>query len=203
MAAPNLFQQWLTGSGSYAAGVALYAQHGPSAVLKRMFALGPTPFNQKKLREALEALASAPAPTMRRGPSATPPPEYRALIDERIRSFREAQHLQARLELLPNDAERLAAAIRIRDIFDRNEAIWTAIQHYELHGHLPAPTPTVDPAAIPPLPNTISGLVKRRNTLRTYISSKRGDADKEALWRAEMAQIEDALREDENDVDNA
>lgn len=191
---------WLAGPRDYAAGVALYARCGTNELLKRTLNSGPTPFNIRKLAEVLEQLAATPAPDVAAAPvpGAAPvalvddPPEVQALIAERTTGFKEGARLQSQLELMATDDERLEAAIRIREIIDRNEQIWHALEHYKATGLLPAP-PAAETVVVRPMPEAPAAQLRRRNTLRTYISDGRGTPEKQAAWRAEMEALNEAL----------
>jgi hypothetical protein len=53
----NDIKAWLVSNRDYAAGVKLYDKHGSSTVLKRMFAIGKTTYNENKLRQELVTLS--------------------------------------------------------------------------------------------------------------------------------------------------
>ncbi|MCX2473564.1 hypothetical protein OQZ33_04385 [Pedobacter sp. MC2016-05] len=54
------FNAWLQSGQNYDVGLALYAKHGQSDFLKKLFADGPTPFNKSKLVAELSKLAPTP-----------------------------------------------------------------------------------------------------------------------------------------------
>jgi DNA repair exonuclease SbcCD ATPase subunit len=53
--------QWLDKRGGYAAGAALYLEHGQNLLLKRLFALPANEFREYKLRKEMEALVKPKA----------------------------------------------------------------------------------------------------------------------------------------------
>ncbi|HEX8507052.1 MAG TPA: hypothetical protein VF630_16940 [Hymenobacter sp.] len=121
-------RQWLEGEErDYAAGVALYAAHGRSQVVRRVLAFGETAFNRDKLVQELQKLANvivndgvnvrvtAPADTADRAAIVDKAP---AVDPQRRDWFAERNHLHAQLGLVATDRERLEMSLRILELGD-------------------------------------------------------------------------------------
>ena len=192
----NAFQAWLDSEQDFAQGAQLYAQHLEARpALVGLFArAGANAVTTSQLVQEMERLApSSPAavtsPTSAAAPgTAAPaapelPPELAPLVEERLALFKEASHLHGTLRLLATDEERRLAACTIKKNFRRIDEIWDTQAYHAEHGGLPPAVATVvvedDPAA----------WTRRRNTLRTYLSSQRGTREKRAGWQAELAEL--------------
>ena len=197
----NAFQAWLDSEQDFTQGVQLYAQHPEArpALVGLLQRAGANSVTTSQLVQEMERLApTSPAAVTSPAPAAAPvvpgatpelPPELAPLVEERLALFKEASHEHGTLRLLPTDEERFKAACTIKKNFRRIDAIWDAQAYHAEHGGLPPPVQLVvaedDPAA----------WTKRRNTLRTYLSSKRGTREKQAEWRAELDDLERRLRQ--------
>jgi hypothetical protein len=193
------FQAWLDSEQDFTQGVQLLAQHPEArpAVLALLHRSGPGPFTSKQLVQEVERLvAEQPTPppaaaAANAAAAATTSPEQpadvTALEAEKLQLFKEASNLHGTLRLLPSDAERYKAACTIKANFRRIDAIWDALHYHKQHGALP---PVVESVIAD---DDRAGLLRRRNTLRTYISSKRGTNEKRAEWAAELAIVERKL----------
>ena len=117
-------REWLESGQDYAQGVALYAQHGRSAVLRSTLAYGETEFTRGKLVHALQQLlAGAPAVARPAVVVPAPPPAAAAApvagVDPQRRTwYAERNHLHPQLEGAGSDAARLAMALRILELGD-------------------------------------------------------------------------------------
>lgn len=191
------FQAWLAGEQDFTQGAQLYAQH-PRArpALVALFArAGAGRFTASQLEQELArllaeepAVSVAPAVAL---PVAELSADVAALTTERLALFKQASHLQGTLRLLPSDAERLTAACTIKANFRRIEEIWDALTYHAQHGALP---PVVEAVLDAVLAGDPAAQTRRRNTLRTYLSSRRGSDEKRASWAAELAELERRLR---------
>ncbi|MGI4870430.1 MAG: hypothetical protein ACRYFX_04540 [Janthinobacterium lividum] len=204
MSQTTALHTWLAGEQDFAQGLELYAQHPQArpALVALMRRGGPGSFTTRQLVQELERLAAAeqPADQVRELPATEQPADVapataeqlpadvQALVAERNQLFKEASHLQGTLRLLPSDEDRKQAARTIKKNFRRIDEIWDALAYREKHGALP---PVVDSVLVD---NDPAAWTKRRNTLRTYLSSQRGTPDKRAAWSAEVAELERRLK---------
>jgi hypothetical protein len=185
------FQAWLDSEQDFTQGVQLYAQHPQArpALMALFERAGAGPFTNKQLVQEIERLvAEQPA-----GPDAAPaapvepPAGVAALEGEKLYLFKQASNLHGTLRLLPTDAARYKAACTIKANFRRIDAIWDALSYQQQHGALPPVVVSVI------ADDDRAGLLRRRNTLRTYISSQRGTHEKRTEWTAELADVERRL----------
>ncbi|RZK36039.1 MAG: hypothetical protein EOO57_07980 [Hymenobacter sp.] len=196
------FQAWLDSEQDFPQGVQLYAQHPEArpALLALFERSGPGPFTSKQLVQEIERLAveqptpapvaaaanaAATAPTSPASPEQ--PADVAPLAAEKLHLFKEASNLHGTLRHLATDEERFKAACTIKANFRRSDEIFDALSYREKHGALP---PVVESVIAD---DDHAGLLKRRNTLRTYISSQRGTNEKRAAWQAELAKVERKL----------
>lgn len=160
-------------------------------MLKRMFAASGDDYNQKKLHLELEAILEEAIARQAELDDKTPQEikvlelKTRTLMDERTALKERARGMISRGikegDELKTIAHRLAFGIKaeLDQAFGR-------LNFYERNGFLPQAD--TRKAATP------AELVKRRNTLRTYLS--RGtDQGKLQEWRAELHEIENRLRD--------
>jgi hypothetical protein len=125
-------RQWLEGEErDYDAGVALYAAHGSSQVVRRVLAFGETAFNREKLVQELTKMvenspkaenSSTSAPRVH-AVDASPKRVHDTLtsvhVDPQRRDwFAERNHLHAQLGLVATDRERLEMSLRILELGD-------------------------------------------------------------------------------------
>jgi hypothetical protein len=205
------FTTWLNSGQDFAEGLALLEQqpNARPAVLSLLRRAGAGSFTSAKLVEEIQRLldelltdvaalqvtdvraVNISAERVQISPERVhvdeEPEEVTALVQERIRGFKTASDLHSTLLLLPTDAARAEALATIKQLFARNAEIWDALEYRKKYGVLPATVPTVTPE------NDPAGQTKRRNTLRTYLSSKRGTEEKRRAWAAELAQVERSL----------
>ena len=175
----------------YYDGVLLYERYGDSGLLKRMFAKSGDDYNQKKLHQELEALLEEALARQAELDDKTPPEvkdlklKARTLMDERTalkerargmirQGVRDGQELKA-------IAHRLAFGIK-----GELDQAYGRLNFYERNGFLPE----ADTRGV----ITFADLIRRRNTLRTYLS--RGtDQARLQEWRAELYEIENRLKD--------
>lgn len=193
------FRTWLSAGQDYRTGVALLGAHPGArpAVLSLLKRSKDGAFTRSKLVEEISRLADVIVNVIENvsvTPAVTSPTagavetdEVAALVKERTNGFRQAAHLHGQLRLLATNAERATALAEIKRLFARNEEIWDALHYRDRYGVLPAAVPATAAASDP------AALTTRRNTLRTYLSSKRGTAEKRLAWAAELAALERSL----------
>lgn len=182
---------WLASARDYAAGVALYDNHGPSGLLKRLLAGSTTSYTREVLaRELAKLVASAPAATNPQPITNTQPlPSPAPDVVQQLRQARrpllgEREYLHARLELL-GEAARGEAALRILAIGEELHASYAAETHYAKYGTLPeAPPPAVVTPELATL--TDNGEIRRLLALARAQRSKLKDRPNRA---ADYAQV--------------
>jgi hypothetical protein len=199
-----LFQAWLDSEQDFTQGAQLYASHPEArpALVALFERAGAGPFTSSQLVQEIERLvteqppaaaaacAAAAAPTS--PAEAVVPPtedeqEVARLTALRVQLFKEASNRHSTLRHLATNEERLAAACDIKAKFRRLDEIWDQLSYRETHGGWP---PVVESVIAD---DDHATQLKRRNTLRTYISSQRGTREKRAAWQAELAQVERKL----------
>mgnify|MGYP000088406831 CR=1 FL=1 len=181
--------------------------------VKEVLSSGEDSYNRKKLIEELREIEEAlleeqeeedpieeagtePAePSPKRSPrvvtQAASTPEAQQLDEQWKPLYKEANHYFESLGYLATDEECKEAAFKVLDLMDEVEEIWEKKDFLAKHGELPEyAAPGVDEWSE-------SDLIKRRNTLRTYLSkAKNGKLKKENIptWRAELDDLERRLR---------
>jgi chromatin segregation and condensation protein Rec8/ScpA/Scc1 (kleisin family) len=147
---------WLHGPKFFPQGVALYEQYGSNSVLKRMFALGESVYNRRKLQEAMESLLGQPTRDENTDKTATVTPEIpeKPLLESKQRLlenldaqwkplYKKASYLHSQLEHVTRP-ERLAYSLTILSLFKQIQSYWNQKKYVEQHEALP-PTQTVSP----------------------------------------------------------
>ncbi|MBC6698071.1 hypothetical protein [Hymenobacter sp. BT190] len=201
MSAIARLRGWLNSGQDYTEGLALAEELCSNQALLKLLRAGANSFTTRKLGEELarisQALPDAAVQDLIRlvvataAPKVEKPADVAALEAERIAGFKEASQLHAQLRRIPAVAERFEVAKRIKSLFRRNDEIWGHLSHYQEHGHLPPVLP--EKPALDLQDRAVITL--RRNTLRTYLSSKRGTPEKRALWAAERDDLDRRLAE--------
>jgi hypothetical protein len=176
---------WLAQPTSFAAGAALYAEHGGSSVYQQLFAAGETSYSRQVLEQQLRLCCGVvgPAPTpavaprvaapgpATAGPAAATHPDAPELgpIRAQLRVMRdERSQLHAQLtapRLSMKDRGRMA--FRILDLTDLVQEQLQLEAHVLLHGCLPAgPVVLADLVDEGELRRRLSNLVAKRAKLR-------------------------------------
>jgi hypothetical protein len=194
------FQAWLDSEQDFTQGVQLYEAHPEArpALVALLHRSGSGAFTSKQLVQEIERLvaeqptpapaAAAPtSPAEEVAPQTEDEQEVARLTALRVQLFKEASNHHGTLRHLATDEERFAVACDIKAKFRRIDQIWDQLGYREQHGAWP---PVVETAIAD---DDAAGLLRRRNTLRTYISSKRGTNEKRAEWQAELTQVERKL----------
>ncbi|WBO86255.1 hypothetical protein [Hymenobacter yonginensis] len=168
---------WLAAPADFAAGVALYAQLGGSAVYQQLFALGETGYSRQVLVAQLQLLAgpvqeSVPAPVADNQQPTTnqPAPDLAVLASVRTqlkaardeRSHAHAQLTTPGLRL----ANRNKLAHRICQLTDQVRQLLSAEQHVLAHGRLPGPVATQDVTDAGELHRRLDNLISLRAKVR-------------------------------------
>jgi hypothetical protein len=185
---------WLGSEQPYAAGVALYEQHGTSGMIKRLLAGSCTSYNREVLaRELGKLVATAqPAAAQVRPPAAVPTPAADAL--PQLRQARrpllgEREYLHARLELV-SEAERSASALRILAIGDLLNESYAAETHYQQYGTLPTPPPAAEPAPELASLTSVGDIHYHLKLLRTQRTKLKDRPDRAADYAQVLANID-------------
>lgn len=197
-------KQWLNGNRDYETGRMLYDRHGSNAAYKSVFALGPSPYNSKKLERELEALVPIEAEPKPKPVAAIveAKQEKDAFTDASTQVWEqmlplldEQRALHTELGVLATNSGRLKHAIRIMELADQLAPLWEQYHYAKEHGKLPEPI-----IVEKNIPETGAQLITRRATLRTYLSRYKNRPDKLEKYQAELTQIEEALKNVNSEV---
>jgi len=136
----------------------LYEQIGDNDFFKRMFRLGPTVFNTKKLKDWLNTLEEKAAVMSTATPITAPavasprieqyrnaPDEVKAVIGARQAAYREKDFLFSQLEYYKTDLERKEAGKKIKELCDKIDQAWAALKYWEVNKKLPEAKIEKDP----------------------------------------------------------
>jgi hypothetical protein len=215
---PNI-ESWLNGPRNYAEGLELFRKYSNNEVLKKALSFGENSWSKSKLATELHALISVPELPIitKKAELSTPVQVNRApeqgiagqarndarpqncsdlnsVIADLEKKWRKlyaegsALNLEKFREDVPQN-ERMEAAFRIQEIDEECKDIWTKLDHYKAHGFLPevamkAPKVNVDDRA---------EMIKRRNTLRTYLTRYKNNPAKLQTFTNELEEIERRL----------
>lgn len=186
---------WLAQPDDYAAGVALYAQHGPSGMIKRLLATGCTSYTREVVQRELAKLATHQVPTSElvganlSAPAVIAADPLQALHQARRDAFAQRDYQRAQLELVATDDERLTMALDIMHQAEFINQTYEAEAHFNAHGALPAPPVAPEPAAeLATLTN--AGEIKHHLALlRTRRSKLQNRPDRAADYAQVLADI--------------
>jgi len=170
----------------YFDGVVIYEKHGKSNFLKRLFSKGSDDYNFQVLHRELEALLKDLRDKKAEKDDKTPEEvkilkaNAKRLMDERVILKEQARQLVANGVTEGEQLRKIAfrLAFDIKKELDRD---FGRIDFYERNGFLPQIDESVK--------LTPEQLVKRRNTLRTYISRGK-NPEKLVAWKKELELIE-------------
>ncbi|WP_210519910.1 hypothetical protein [Hymenobacter terricola] len=194
-------REWLESEGrDYAAGVALFAVHGRSGVLKRLVAGTCTDYTREVLERELGKLVAeengAKSIIGDKKPTIpAPEPEKPALADDELRRQRRAlfaqrDYLHASLELLPTEAERLAAALQLLDTVKRLQLSYDVAAGRVVEA---LSTPGPDLAALTDA-GEIRRLLANLKPQRSKLKKRSDRADDLAAVEADIALLEEKLK---------
>lgn len=177
--------EWLAGPQPWAAGVALYAQLGTSAVYKQLFALGETGYSRQVLVAQLQLLVGeAPEPTPAPTPPAPipqpaapapaePPPtptdsSHLASVRAQLKACRdERSHVHAQLTASGlRQSARCKMVHRICALTDQVQQLLASEAHVLAHGRLPGPLATEEVTDAGELRRRLDNLVALRSKVR-------------------------------------
>lgn len=184
-------ENWLT-EPVYFDGVELYERYGTSGMLKRLFAGSSDSFNKKKLTNELAKILEDAKALEAAKPAVVEPEEVKALHTQAysLMSQRSALKERARviisLGITQSDELKSIAYQLAYDIRAELDSIYGRIQYWKVNGQLPHS----EAAAI----QGIADLIKRRNTVRTYLS-RDGKPEKLEAWKAELFELDLKIKE--------
>ncbi|WP_428663487.1 hypothetical protein [Runella sp.] len=176
----------------YYEGVQLYQKYGSNAYLKKFFNDGTENHRRNLLTTELKELLTATVATVTAKEAARPDVvqilmrEAGSLMDERTALKERARLIIERK--IDTEAELSEIVLRImQGINPRLDEIFGLRDFYDANGYLP------ETAAV--AVQSVSELINRRNTLRTYLSrtAKKG-SPKRQLWQSELFGIEQKLK---------
>lgn len=211
-------ETWLSKKGPYQEGIDLYKRAGGNAVLIKNFQAGHNRLMEDLLRKQLQGIlqlipagpaAKSPVPAAGKEPA-----EIVRLKSEKTALMQRMSHLHGLLRnytvvdiqgtghalvvdfpafrgASPNGTA-LQTALLLLKLEKEQQAIWAKLDYYAIHGHLPeAPAPR---QTTPVIPETLPELIKRRNTVRTYISKAKSPEDR-TRWTGELDLLEKKINE--------
>lgn len=176
----------------YWTGVELYDKYGSSAMFKRQFAGSGDAYNKKKITQLLTEILEKAKEAEAQKPVIPEKPEITQLKTLANSLMDERSALKERARVIVADGRRegpelqeiaLNLAFGIKHQLD---SIYGRIQYAQVNGSLPE----TDAAAS----LTIVEMIKRRNTLRTYLSRSQDQAKLEK-WKSEIFQLDLKIKE--------
>ncbi|GAB3177603.1 hypothetical protein [Telluribacter humicola] len=173
----------------YWPGVQLYETYGSSAFLKKLFRSSEDDYNRKKLTEELTKLLDQ-YQVQEQAVLDSMPTELTNKLEVARRLMDERSALKERLRVYDGQkapAEQMkAAAFEILAINDQLDEIYAEERFFRQVGHLPEKTDFAQ--------DSVEWLMKRRLTLRTYVSRYRSRPDKLQEYQNELFQVEQKLQ---------
>lgn len=203
-------ESWLgSKTKDYESGLQLYAEFGNDEVILHLLQSGKNSFTHSQLIESLRELAKGddPLPEVEEKEWALSEEEYASLPDAGKSSqkewrawYAEMKYLQARLDDPGKDDEyRLQLALKIVALDEQVRESWRKIAYWRKYGAWPGkPAVNYDAENM-----NASDLIRRRNTVRTYISKFGEDTQKQEkvkAWEAELLLLETKISESESYV---
>lgn len=154
---------WLQSDQDYNTGLALYAKYGKSDFLKKLFADGPTPFNNQKLEAELQKLApTLPAteqssiepedihskpgnisaltvtdPNLSRDSIAENQVRYLAIKDDIGLRYRQMENNMLALDYVNDEDILCQTAKQVLKLHRKIRDNWMLIDHFDEHGYFP------------------------------------------------------------------
>lgn len=182
---------WLTDE-IYYEGVLLYDKYGSNAYLKKFFNHGTESHRRTLLTQELTELLEKTKAALQAKADARPNQiqtlmrEAGSLMDERTALKERARIIIERKLDTPSELSEIALRI-MQCINPRLDEIFGLRDFYDANGYLP------ETAAV--AVQSVTELINRRNTLRTYLSrtAKKG-SPKRQLWQSELFGIEQKLK---------
>jgi len=179
-------EAWLQGP-VYWDGVELYEKYGSSDMLKRMFAGSGDSFNKKKLASELTIILEEARAKQAITPAAEEPAEIKELRTQANSLMDQRSALKERARIIIAGGVKEGPELReiahslAFGIKSQLDGIFGRIRYCQLNGSLPDPGPV---ALL-----TVADMVKRRNTLRTYLS-RGGKPEKLEKWKSEAFELD-------------
>lgn len=184
-------ENWLS-EPVYIVGVELYAKYGTSAYLKRVFPTSSDSFNKKKLTNELTQILEDAKAIEAAKPVQQETDEIKALrsqakslLDQRS-ALKERARVIVSLGITESDELKTIAYQLAYDLKKELDSIYGRIQYWQVNGYLPES----ETIAI----TGVSDLIRRRNTVRTYLSRK-GNPEKLKIWQAELFELDLKIKE--------
>jgi hypothetical protein len=205
-----------TPNGSASDGLELLKTINTPAVMLRICSVANNSFTRGKIRELLSAHLKATAARtvpqsvntfrneVKRGvnpsESIAAPPEIKASVAKRKELYGEMRETHARLKMMCFEAhkfinqDRAQTRQQLQRICDEIDVHWKLSKYYDKHRELPPPV--IQPELIEI--TDVNHLVKRRHTLRTYLSpsyiTRINNPEKTAAHKTELAATEQKLK---------
>lgn len=173
----ELIAAWIA-SPKYWEGVKIYEQYGTSNFLKGLFAGSEDDFNRQKLEtELTEMLAKLEAEEQEEQNDM--PHELYLKLEHARRLMDERSALKEKMRVYHTQRKSVKQigklAFRVLDIVSELNEIYALKRFWQLLGYLPEKTDVQM--------DSVEKLIKRRSTLRTYVSRYSGDSKKEDLLK--------------------
>lgn len=152
-------QAWFKNSDYYE-GVALYDKYGQNSFLKKLFASGPSDYNNKKLREELDSLNSNNSDTSSensnqipivsakksdysensdRIPSPKAHQYYLDLLKKRDQLLKQLERCMSLLDISKSSNILFETAKQILSLHNQKVRVWEQIDYYDDHGRFSEP----------------------------------------------------------------
>ena len=204
--ATDKLREWINGDQDYKAGVMLYITYGRINQLKEIFKNNPIPTDliRRKLLSELTRIYQGEkkqTPPVKKSqikvvPVAVPGnDEAKEFIEDEIFTsekqrilllFKEQSDLHSKLDATEREDDRRELCLQILKLDKQVSSGWDNLDYYKEHG-------CFKPVSVKPELTPVE-LVKRRNTLRSYVSREKNE-EKLAAFKLELEQVEEALAE--------
>lgn len=202
---------WINEDQDYKTGVILYTTYGDIQQLKQIFQSNPNPTEiiRRKLLSEIQRLYScakkdSPTVTKRieivtktrtvtdpthndtvRLPDSEPSDQLYLQEKERVLLlFKEQSSLHSQLDTIESEQERTPICLKILELDKQVSAGWEALDYYKANGTFKKAPDKKE--------MTVIEMVKRRNTLRSYVSREK-NPEKLFAYKLELFTIEEAL----------
>lgn len=174
---------------NYWVGVSLYDETGESSFLKTLFHLGPDDYNWNKLVDELKKISEQLSKTSE-DKKADYPELLKASIEAAKTLMDERADIKARLRMSwrqGDDANRRTKlALRVLEIKDELDKIYMQERYFDSFKSLPADDFETD--------DEVGDLMKRRATVRTYLTKYKNRPEKLKQYEEELFGIESKLK---------
>ncbi len=187
----NDVKLWLEDDTYYYKGVELYEKHFPGSFLVQLFWMGEDAYNRTKLHEELSKLVEAQE-EQREEQQSNYPTELLTELEKAQSLMDERADLKAQLRRSWRNGEsakeREAMTLRVLAIKEDLDHIYATERYFNKMKALPKDDFDTE--------DQIAGLMKRLNTVRTYVSRYRNKPESEKFqqYNDELFQITEKLR---------